>query len=59
MTLQDKIVRFVETWGPDKGKHGTLRDVFIESLRKLLNEYAEAAIKHGNIPEVGKPHRTR
>lgn len=57
--LQVEIEKFVQTWGPDPDKHAAVRDAFIRKLRALLNSYAQAAIKHGNVPEVGKPHVER
>ena len=55
-SLQEEIERFVATWGPDPDTHGLLRPAFINRLRWLLNRYAEAALKHGAIPEEGVPH---
>jgi hypothetical protein len=54
--LQEEIERFVATWGPDRETHSLLRPAFISRLRWLLNLYAEAALKHGAIPERGVPH---
>jgi hypothetical protein len=57
MTLQEEIEHFVDAWGPDFVAHNALRRTFINRLRRLLNLYAEAALKHGAIPEKGMPHR--
>jgi hypothetical protein len=54
MNLQEEIEHFVQAWGPDAKD---LRHSFIIKLRELLNNYAAAAIEHGNLPEVGRPHR--
>jgi hypothetical protein len=54
VTLEDKIVHFVKTWGPDSSFP---RNVFIVKLREIMSEYALAAIRHSNLPDVGQPHR--
>ena len=54
MTLQEKIQQFVNTWAP---KHVFLRSSFVDELRELMNDYAQAALAHGDIPEVGVEHR--
>lgn len=55
-TLQENIEGFVETHGPAAGSVAWRRERFINDLRVLLNEYAGAALAHGNLPEVGAPH---
>jgi hypothetical protein len=56
--LQKEIQEFVNTWGPGR-EHAALRPAFINRLHWLMNEYAKAALAHGNLPEVGMPHRER
>lgn len=54
MTLEDRIVRFIETYGPDEP---FLRTAFIDRLRALMEEYGRNAIIHGNLPDTEHPHR--
>ncbi len=53
-TLNDKIVRFVQTYAPDE-KH--LRTAFINRLRGVLEEYGRNALLHGDLPDTEHPHR--
>jgi len=57
-TLQTGIEHFVDTWGPGRGERA-LRASFIYSLRRLMSAYAEAALQHGGLPDVGVPHGGR
>jgi hypothetical protein len=41
VNLQEQLAWFVNQWGP-----AAPRGEFIESLRSLMNNYAEAAINH-------------
>ena len=54
MSLQTEIETFVEAYAPPEP---WLRKMFIDALRKLMNQYAQNALLHGNVPEVGSPHR--
>jgi len=53
MSLTEKIVLFVRAWGP---RDPNLHREFVDTLRLLMNEYAEAALIHGAIPEKGVRH---
>jgi len=50
--LQHRIEAFVAFYAPRN--EGRVR--FIERLRAMLNLYAEMALRHGAIPEVGVEH---
>ena len=52
--LQFEITAFVDEYAP---KSTAARGRFIQKLRILMNEYARSAIAHGDIPEVGVPHK--
>jgi hypothetical protein len=53
MSLQDELENFVEAYAP---REPWLRTMFIDALRKLMNQYAQNALLHGAVPEVGNPH---
>jgi hypothetical protein len=59
MTLEDKIICFVNAYSPDELDRPYLRTAFIEQLRALMDEYARNAIVHGNIPDTEHPHVDR
>lgn len=60
MTLEDRIVHFIATWGPGRLPVAPAarwsREAFIAELRELLEEYARAALVHGNLPDTEHGH---
>lgn len=53
MTLQTRIEKFVREYSP---RDYPARKLFIDQLRDLLNEYADAALIHEARPEIGIDH---
>jgi hypothetical protein len=62
------IEQFVHAWAPAPSKVHVYdspapskvhmqHDAFISDLRRLLNDYAQAALKHGDLPEKRVPHQ--
>lgn len=54
MDLQEKIERFAANYGP---KEPSRFNDFVFELREVMNDYARAAIVHGDVPEEGVPHK--
>jgi hypothetical protein len=54
MTLEDKIVKFIDNWAPKTPIES--RTEFVTQLRAVLEAYGRAAIQHESLPDTDHMH---